>query len=134
MPSIRDLTPQIDPEKDVLVKLQVWVPQSEKRAILAAIGDDGAFTFVIRTTFQRLATYVRTNNLTAGSPSDFKLFVEFVRNGTDSRSDRPANVVDDGRTATRLQHANASATSSPGSTSESRSGRSGKQVGKTKSR
>lgn len=134
MPSIRDLTPQIDPEKDVLVKLQVWVPQSEKRAILAAIGDDGAFTFVIRTTFQRLATYVRTNNLTAGSPSDFKLFVEFVRNGTDSRTDRSADVKHDTGTASRLQHQNASASSSPGSTGKSSEGRSGKQVGKTKSR
>lgn len=134
MPSIRDLTPRIDPEKEVLVKLQTWVPQSHKRTILAAIGDDGVFTFVIATTFKRLAEYVNTHNLTAGSPADFKRFVEFVRNGTDTRPDRPADVVNDTGTATRLQHQNASASSSPSSVGKSSPGRSGKQGVKTKGR
>lgn len=132
MPSIRDLTPRIDPEKDVLVKLQTWVPQSYKRTILAAIGDDGVFTFVIATTFKRLAEYVNTHNLTAGSPADFKRFVEFVRNGADPRPDRIADVVNDTGTTTRLQHKDAAVASSPSSVGKGGQGRSGKQTIKGK--
>lgn len=135
MPSIRSFTPPIDQETDSPVKLQVWVSQRDKRTILAAVGDDGVFTFVIRTQFQRLAEFIRTNDLTSYDNPDASLtrIVQFVRNGTDTRPDRPAATQHDTRAATRLQHKNASASSvASGTGSGSASGGRSVKVGKVK--
>lgn len=132
MPSIRAFTPPVDTEHDTLVKLQVWVSQNDKRTILSAIGDDGVFTFVIRTQFQRLTHFIRTNDLTSYNPADFTRLVEFVRNGTDTCVNRNAPAQHDTRTASGVQHKDAATKSQPVSTSSSRAPRVRKQTDKGK--
>ena len=77
MSTIRSVTPQIDQEKDVSIKVQVWVSQRDKRTILSAVGDDGVFTFVIRTAFKRLADFVTTNDIKSYDPASFNRFKMF---------------------------------------------------------
>lgn len=128
MPTIRSITPEIDQTLDQLTKVQVWVSLRDKRRILSAVGDDGVFTFVIRTQFQRLAQFIKDNDINSFDPSGFDRFVNFVRNGTDSRPDRVAAVFDDTRATTRSEHKVQAVTGSTGRVSKGGKGRSGKQT------
>lgn len=123
MPTIRSLTPAVDQINDSSTKVQVWVSQRDKRRILSAVGDDGVFTFVIRTTFQRLATYIKDNDINSFDPASFDKFVEFVRNGTAPCSHRPDGVLDDNGTVKSLQHPDASTPGRTSGASKSREGR-----------
>ena len=115
MPTIRTFTPQVDPETDMQVKLQVWVSLRDKRTIMAAIGDDGIFTFVIRTQFKRLVNFIQKHDLTSYDPTSIARIVEFVRNGTDTCIDRPATAQHDTGAAKGVQHPDAPTPSKPSS-------------------
>lgn len=110
-------------EDEDLCKVQVWVSRRDKRAILSAVGDDGVFTFVIRTQFKRLANYVTTNDLKSYDPTDFDRFVNFVCNGSNTCVDRTATIQHESRTAKGLQHQDATAKSKSGSVSTGRATR-----------
>jgi hypothetical protein len=127
MPTIRALTPPIDAETDFPIKLQTWVSNNDKRTVMSAVADDGVHTFIIRTTYKRIADFIRTNDLTSYDPASYARIVEFVRNGTDTRSDRPADVKHDAGAVTRLQHKDAAAKGQSGGVGTGGKGGDGKQ-------
>lgn len=93
MPTIREHTPDITstPETpDSPIKLQVWVSQRSKRIVLAGLGDDGVYTFIIRHALNQAADFILKHGLQPYSESDRSRFIEFIRNRTDPYATREA--------------------------------------------
>jgi len=129
MPTIKTFTPTIA-EGDELTKTQVWHSLRNKRIVQSAIGDDGVHTFVIATTYQRLADFIRANDIQSYDTTKFQLFIEFVRNGTDPRAARDAAVKHDAGATQSVQRPDAPASRKSSGTDEGGKGRSRKQTSK----
>lgn len=115
---MRQLIPPIAPG-DELVKLQVWVSLRDKRRVLAAIGDDGVFTFITAYALHHAARFADTHTTVSYDPTSFTQFIEFIRDGTHPRADRPAVVVDEPGAVASSEH---KAPPTPRKSSRSRKG------------
>lgn len=104
-------------------KTQSWVSLSDKRTILAAIGDDGIFTLITRVTYARLAEFIRSQSITAYDPQSHKRLLEFICDGTDPRVARNPIDRNEPGAAQSLQHPPTPTPCITSGASESRKGR-----------
>lgn len=102
MPTPRSLFPPLRPG-DELIRLNGNISLSDKRTVLAACADDGIFTLITTHAFKQTADFIRANNIVSYDPASFKLLTDFICNRTDPCAARTPPVVDDARTAPRVQ-------------------------------
>lgn len=128
MPSIRQQFPPPYPG-DEEVRLQAMVSQRDKRTILGGVGEDAIYTFIVQHAFRQAANFIRKHNVTPYEPTSVTAFLDFVRDGADSRATGSADSHNDSRTTPRVQHPDASASGVTVGGSKGSKGRSRKQGG-----
>lgn len=131
MPTIKQFALPLDPG-DELVKIQVWVSLKHKRRILSAVGDDGAYTFVISHAIKQASDFIANNDIHSYDTASFDKFVTFICNRTDTRALRDAPVQHELGAASGVQHPDATAKGKPVGVGKGGQGGERKQAGKNR--
>lgn len=104
------------------VRLQALVSPHDKRTLLAAVGDDGIYTYFIAHALRRAANYIRTHDIDCTDIAKRQQLLDFLRYDADTQVARPVAGVDDAGGTARVQRKNARSKSVPGTSHQGHRG------------